>query len=58
MNMHLTTIWNNARTTVPEDSDKEILCYRGETEKSIVTIGKLANGTIKWAFVKDLIELV
>lgn len=48
------SVWNDARKRIPENSTSEILCYR-ENELSIVTIGKIANGTVKWAYIDDLL---
>lgn len=46
-------IWNNARTTVPEDSSNQIICIK-EDGLAVSTIGKIVNSTVKWAYLDDL----
>ena len=48
-------IWNNARTTVPEDSTNQIICIK-EDGLAVSTIGKIVNGTVKWAYLDDLLN--
>jgi hypothetical protein len=48
-------IWNNARTTVPEDSTNQIICIK-EDGLAVSTIGKIINGTVKWAYLDDLLN--
>ena len=48
-------IWNNARTTVPEDSTNQIICIK-EDGLAVSTVGKIVNGTIKWAYLDDLLN--
>lgn len=49
-------IWNNARTTVPEDSTNQIICIK-EDGLAVSTVGKIVNGTIKWAYLDDLLNI-
>lgn len=48
-------IWNNARTTVPEDSTNQIICIK-EDGLAVPTIGKIVDGTVKWAYLDDLLN--
>jgi hypothetical protein len=48
-------IWNNSRTTVPEDSTNQIICIK-EDGLAVSTIGKIVNGTVKWAYLDDLLN--
>jgi len=48
-------IWKNARTTVPEDSTNQIICIK-EDGLAVSTVGKIVNGTIKWAYLDDLLN--
>ena len=50
------SIWNDARKTIPEDSSNQIICIK-EDDLAVVTIGKLALGTKKWAYLKDLLNI-
>lgn len=49
-------IWNNARTTVPEDSTNQIICIK-EDGLAVSTVGKIVSGTIKWAYLDDLLNI-
>jgi hypothetical protein len=49
------SIWKNTRTTVPEDSTNQIICIK-EDGLAVSTVGKIVNGTIKWAYLDDLLN--
>ena len=49
-------IWYDAKKTVPEDSTKQIICVK-EDGLAIVTVGKIANGTVKWTYLNNLLKL-
>lgn len=52
----VSSIWNNARKTIPEDSSNQIICIK-EDDLAIATIGKLVHGTKKWAYLNDLLNI-
>ena len=49
-------IWYDARKTLPEDSTEQIICVK-EDGLAIVTIGRIVSGTVKWASLKELLNL-
>ena len=49
------SIWNDARKTIPEDSSNQILCIK-EDGLAVLTVGKIVNGTKKWAYLNDLVD--
>lgn len=49
------SIWNDARKTIPEDSSNQIICIK-EDGLAVLTVGKIVNGTKKWAYLNDLVD--
>ncbi len=49
-------IWYDVRKTVPEDSTEQIICVKDDG-LGIVTVGKIVNGTVKWAYLNNLLKL-
>lgn len=49
------SIWNDAHKTIPEDSSNQIICIK-EDGLAVLTVGKIVNGTKKWAYLNDLVD--
>ena len=48
-------VWHDARKTIPEDGSEQIICIK-EDGLAVSTVGKIVNGTIKWAYLGDLLD--
>ena len=49
-------VWYDARKSVPENSISQIICIK-EDGLAIATEGRIVSGTIKWAYLSDLLNL-
>ena len=49
-------VWHDARKTLPEDGIEQIICIK-EDGLAVLTIGKIINGTTKWAYLNELLNL-
>ena len=49
-------IWHDARTIVPEGRTNQIICIK-EDGLAVSTIGKIVKGTVKWAYLNDLLNI-
>lgn len=49
----INNVWHDARRTIPEDGSEQIICIK-EDGLAVSTVGKIVNGTIKWAYLDDL----
>ena len=51
----INNVWRNAKRTIPEDGKEQIICIK-EDGLAVSTVGKIVNGTIKWAYLNDLLD--
>jgi hypothetical protein len=51
----INNVWHNAKRTIPEDGKEQIICIK-EDGLAVSTVGKIVNGTIKWAYLNDLLD--
>lgn len=49
-------IWYDARKTLPEDGIEQIICIK-EDGLAVSSVGKIVNGTTKWAYLNDLLNI-
>lgn len=49
----INNVWHDTRRTIPEDGSEQIICIK-EDGLAVSTVGKIVNGTIKWAYLGDL----
>ena len=49
-------VWHDARKTLPEDGIEQIICIK-EDGLAVSTVGKIVNGTMKWAYLSDLLNI-
>jgi hypothetical protein len=50
----INNVWHDTRRTIPEDGSEQIICIK-EDGLAVSTVGKIVNGTIKWAYLGDLL---
>ena len=50
----INNVWHDTRRTIPEDGSEQIICIK-EDGLAVSTVGKIVNGTIKWAYLDDLL---
>jgi hypothetical protein len=50
----INNVWHDTRRTIPEDGSEQIICIK-EDGLAVSTVGKIVNGTIKWAYLSDLL---
>lgn len=51
----INNVWHDTRRTIPEDGSEQIICIK-EDGLAVSTVGKIINGTIKWAYLSDLLH--
>ena len=52
----INNVWHDTRRTIPEDGSEQIICIK-EDGLAVSTSGKIVNGTIKWAYLGDLLNI-
>ena len=52
----INNVWHDTRRTIPEDGSEQIICIK-EDGLAVLTSGKIVNGTIKWAYLGDLLNI-
>ena len=52
----INNVWHDTRRTIPEDGSEQIICIK-EDSLAVLTSGKIVNGTIKWAYLGDLLNI-
>ena len=52
----INNVWHDKRKTIPEDGSEQIICIK-EDGLAVLTSGKIVNGTIKWAYLGDLLNI-
>lgn len=52
----INNVWHDTRRTIPEDGSEQIICIK-EDGLAVSTVGKIVNGTIKWAYLGDLLDI-